>query len=541
MKIAVVHNGVSENARPDERDVYDQADAVCQALEKLGHETFCLPCTLDLQLAKEALVNCNPRLVFNLVESMDGKDQLIHLFPSLLDAMNIPYTGSSSTAIFMTSNKILAKRHMAVLGLQTPGFLYGSAPLSAGQKSQTASGPEEKWLLKSAWEHGSIGLEEDELLTPRSAPEIKAMVLAKSLETGKEWFAEQFIDGREFNVSILAGRNGPMVLPPAEILFSSYPENKLKIVGYRAKWEPDSFEYQNTTRTFQFPNKDNRLLEKLKKAALLCWNGFDLKGYARVDFRVDPKGRPYILEINANPCLSQDAGFAAALNQAGMGFTQGIQAMVEAAKAVFAKPSGSSAGRLAPGEVKSGPISPSAEIEFRFEAQPEDVATIEQLTRETGFFREDEIRIAIELVQERLNKGSKSGYFFVFALVDHQVAGYTCYGPVPCTLTSYDLYWIAVYPKFQNLGIGKRLLSETEKRISHRGGQRIYIETSHKTQYQSTRSFYTRCGYTLASLLEDFYGPGDAKATYCKYRFRSGEMANDGLMHQCPDEPDAEA
>jgi D-alanine-D-alanine ligase len=524
MKIAVAHNAVPENARPDERDVDLQVEAVCQTLVELGHEPYRLPCTLDLQKAKDALISCNPHMVFNLVESMDGKDRLIHLFPSLLDTMNIPYTGSSSTAIFMTSNKILAKRRMASLGLKTPAFLSGATSLIENKESQVASAPEEKWLLKSAWEHASIGLDEDELITNRSMSEINAMVLEKSLETGKEWFAEQYIDGREFNVSLLAGPDGPVVLPPAEIIFSGYPENKPKIVGYRAKWAPDSFEYQNTTRTFDFAKKDKRLLVKLKEFALLCWEGFELQGYARVDFRVDSKGRPYILEINANPCLSPDAGFAAALQQSGTSFTQGIQAMVEAAKPVRTNFPGSNT-RIRPArEVKIGIMSRSLDIEFRHEVQPEDVATVEQMTRETGFFREDEILIAVELVEERLAKGPESGYFFVFALVDHQVAGYTCYGPVPCTLTSHDLYWIAVYPKFQNLGIGKRLLAETERLTRNSGGQRIYIETSHKSQYESTRSFYTRCGYTLASLLEDFYSPGDAKATYCKVLYQPGQI-----------------
>ncbi|MBA3028248.1 MAG: GNAT family N-acetyltransferase, partial [Desulfobacteraceae bacterium] len=459
----------------------------------------------------------DPHLVFNLVESLDGKDQLIHLFPSLLDVMNIPYTGSSATALFMTSNKILAKRQMVSMGLNTPIFFSHAMTSPEGQGTEsTACAKGVKWLFKSAWDHASVGLDEDELLENKTLPDIQALVRKKAFETGKEWFAEQYVDGREFNVSLLAGQNGPVVLPPAEILFSNFPENKPKIVGYRAKWEPDSFEYQNTTRTYDFPEKDHTLLENLKKAALACWSGFDLQGYARVDFRVDPTGCPYILEINSNPCLSPDAGFAAALSRAGIDFTKGIQAVVAPVETRRAIPSTPNLPTPNAYFEKSVDPAPSAEIEFRYEVEPEDIQSVAHMTRETGFFREDEIRIAVELVEERLAKGPESGYFFVFALVDQRLAGYTCFGPVPCTLTSYDLYWIAVYPEFQNRGIGKQLLEETERLIKNSGGLRVYIETSHKDQYESTRSFYTRCGYTLKSLLEDFYSPGDAKATYCK-------------------------
>ena len=90
------------------------------------------------------------------------------------------------------------------------------------------------------------------------------------------------------------------------------------MVGYRAKWQEDSFEYVHTPRSFEFDASDGALLERLRELALDCWNRLDLCGYARVDFRVDDRGRPWILEVNANPCLSPDAGFAAAGERAGL-------------------------------------------------------------------------------------------------------------------------------------------------------------------------------------------------------------------------------
>jgi len=146
---------------------------------------------------------------------------------------------------------------------------------------------------------------------------------------GMNFFVEQFIDGREFNISVLAGENGPTVLPPAEIIFKDYPEGKPNIVGYDAKWNMESFEYNNTPRSFDFPTKDAQLIEELMDISARCWNLFDLKGYARVDFRVGIDGKPYVLEINANPCLSPDSGFYAAVQKAGLTFEEAIERIIK--------------------------------------------------------------------------------------------------------------------------------------------------------------------------------------------------------------------
>jgi D-alanine-D-alanine ligase len=125
------------------------------------------------------------------------------------------------------------------------------------------------------------------------------------------------------------GRGGVEVLPAAEILFKEYPEGKPRIVGYDAKWEPGSFEYRNTPRTFDFTAGEAVLMEKLRALSMRCWETFDLRGYARVDFRVDRDSNPWVIEINANPCISPDAGFTAAAARAGVGYTSMIARIVE--------------------------------------------------------------------------------------------------------------------------------------------------------------------------------------------------------------------
>jgi ribosomal protein S18 acetylase RimI-like enzyme len=156
------------------------------------------------------------------------------------------------------------------------------------------------------------------------------------------------------------------------------------------------------------------------------------------------------------------------------------------------------------------------EIVFRVTVLPSDTAAVEEIVSSTGFFHSGEIRVAVELAQEHLKNGTGSGYLFIFAESQGTPVGYVCYGLIPCTLASYDLYWIAVHQKVRQYGIGKQLLKKCEEAVLSRGGKRIYIETSTKEQYTPTRKFYERCGYTTAAVLDDFYAPGDGKVIYLK-------------------------
>ena len=157
-----------------------------------------------------------------------------------------------------------------------------------------------------------------------------------------------------------------------------------------------------------------------------------------------------------------------------------------------------------------------AKTVIRGEVRASDPVDVRAVTQATGFFRPDEIDVAVELVCERLDKGAASGYEFLFAEQDGAVTGYVCFGPIACTTHSWDLYWIAVHPSTQGQGVGSRLIQETERAIQSRGGQRIYIETSSRADYDPTRGFYLARGYHHEATLEDFYAPGDGKVIYVK-------------------------
>jgi ribosomal protein S18 acetylase RimI-like enzyme len=157
-----------------------------------------------------------------------------------------------------------------------------------------------------------------------------------------------------------------------------------------------------------------------------------------------------------------------------------------------------------------------AKCVMRQDVCPADCEAVRRLLERTGFFRPDEVQIAIELVEARLGGGAESGYEFVLADLDGKLAGYTCFGQIPCTIGSFDLYWIAVDPAWQRSGIGRALVSATEKRIAALCGRRIYIDTSGRDRYASTRAFYERAGFHCEARLVDFYMPGDDKQVYVK-------------------------
>ena len=152
----------------------------------------------------------------------------------------------------------------------------------------------------------------------------------------------------------------------------------------------------------------------------------------------------------------------------------------------------------------------------RTELRKQDRAPLERLLRETGFFNPAELEVALELVDDRLAHGEKSHYRFLVLEDGGEVLGYACWGPIPGTVASADLYWIAVHPGRQGQGFGRTLLDAAETWIAREGRTRVYLETSTRAQYVPTRAFYLRCGYEIAAELSDFYAPGDGKAIFLK-------------------------
>jgi len=489
MKVAIVHDAIAATGRVDERDALLQAELVASLLAELGFACERLEATADLDVLAGRLRALAPDLVVNLVESLDGIAERIHWVPRWLESIGLPFTGSGSAAIRVTSHKLEAKRRLRAAGLPTPDWVEPGAPAPETPR---------RFLLKPIFEDAGIAIDDAAVVVAGGA-ELTRRIEERARAVGRAVFAEAFIEGREFNAGLLAKGAGCEVLPPAEVVFENWPEGKPKLYGFAAKWDPRSLEWDRTPTVFELSKQEPALAARLEALAQRCAAVFGLSGYARIDFRVDAAGEPWILEVNSNPCLSPESGYLEAAALVNLSPRDVLERIVEAAllRAEEARAAG------------------APELRERIEAS--DVAAVERLVREAGVFSEAEIALAVSLAEDALAHGAEaSGHHFLFPCRGERVLAYSCYGPIDGTRGGFDLYWIVVGAAGQGRGLGRRLLAETEARIFACGGRRVYAETSGRPDYGPTRTFYERAGYRAEARLADFYGPGDDKWIYVK-------------------------
>lgn len=302
-KCLIIYNQPGKDALPDELDVLDQVKFTSDTLTELGFAVTEKPLTDNFYNEITSLNLTDFNFVFNLAETAWHKAEILYFIPALLNLYKIPYSGNPVEAAFTTASKVLARNIMKANGIPVA---EGYAP---SEWKQLIRG--EKYILKPVWEDGSIGITEESVFVfDGHRPEIL------DGKDDEHWFIEGFIDGREFNVSVFSGPDGPEVLPPAEMVFHNYTDDIPKIVSYKAKWVEDTFQYDNSRR--DFPDDINeKLCSEIREVVLKCWHTFGLRGYARVDMRIDKDHGIHVLEVNANPCISPDSGFITACRKKG--------------------------------------------------------------------------------------------------------------------------------------------------------------------------------------------------------------------------------
>ncbi len=315
--IGLVHNQPIPEGQTNwesSADVMAQVEAIETALNDLGFTAVRIPFTRDLGHFVRQIEEARVSMAFNLCESVDDNPQFVAHPAAVMELMNIAFTGSPAASLMSTTDKHLVKLVLQAAGLHTPrSFLFsGDEPVNFSHMRFPV-------ILKPQFQDASIGIDQESVITdPARLP----AALKEFHGTYGPIVVEEYIDGREFNISLI-GSSDPEVMPVAEIDFSGFPDDLFKIVGYRAKWEPESIEYRQSKRTF--PTLPEGMATELASVAAECYHLFGLRDYGRVDLRLHQNGKAYVLEINANPCLSPDAGFPAAVQQSGLDY----RAMVE--------------------------------------------------------------------------------------------------------------------------------------------------------------------------------------------------------------------
>jgi D-alanine-D-alanine ligase len=300
MKIGILYDGLS--AASADQLILGTVDAVAAELASEGNEIVRLPVSPDAKWI-DRLRRARVDLVFNLCESIDGVAALEPPVISVLELLNVPYSGSSSWTTSLCLRKHVVNAALERAGLPVPKFAVvrrGGAIPSVGFPA----------ICKPAAEDASIGVEQRSVV--RTTRQLTERVSAM-LERWDEVLVQRYIEGREVNVGIL----GDAVLPIAEIDFGRMPKGMWRIVTYKSKWETGSEEDLGSA-----PRCPARLpsgvAAQLRRVAIASWRLVGGSGYGRVDMRIDERGRPWILEVNANPDIAPDAGLARMARVAGI-------------------------------------------------------------------------------------------------------------------------------------------------------------------------------------------------------------------------------
>lgn len=321
----IIFNEIGSPARDDdfwtEETVLDTAKAVQGALRKLGYRPHLLPVSSDPGRFLQQLKQQNPEFVFNLCEELDDRSELEMCVASLLELVQIPYTGSPPVTLGLALNKCKVKQILLAHGIPTP--TYWVFPVHEPGPLEEVRYPA---IVKPMSEDASVGIIGASVV--HCLQELAAQVQYVHRRFRQAALVEDFIDGRELNVAILGDDGDEVALPISEIVFQELPQGLPRIVNFEAKWVTDSPYYRSTIPVCPAPLKKS-LEREIKRMALEVYREIGCRDYARVDFRLASDQSPYVLEVNPNPDLSPQAGLARSAAASGLSYPQLISKIVE--------------------------------------------------------------------------------------------------------------------------------------------------------------------------------------------------------------------
>ncbi len=325
-KIAIIYNAPNPDLygtaveKKASLTIVDSVDAVYQALTESGYTVIRLPLLPPLETAKEELRKLETDLVFNLFEGFDGCPETEPAITNFLAELGLTYTGCSGTALSFGLDKINTKAHLEAMGAETPKYqLLGPKTTSLFHLSYPC-------IVKPYAEDGSNGISEESVVRDSAALEKQVAIISRLF--GKRALVEEYVDGREFNATVL-GTRPSRVLPVSEITYSLPPELP-RILTFSAKWDPQSAYFRGTKAVCP-AEIDAGLQERITQTASLAFRLLGSRGYARVDFRLDAQEKLKIIELNPNPDISPDAGAALQAKTAGLSYNQFIEQIVQLA------------------------------------------------------------------------------------------------------------------------------------------------------------------------------------------------------------------
>jgi D-alanine-D-alanine ligase len=323
LKIVIVYNAyeprpTAPGERLSEESVAEMAQQAHDALRTIGIEATLVPLQRSLLNFLGRVRELAPDALINLCEGYYGRPQWESNVAGIFELLGLKFTGNAAKTLAFCQDKFKAKAVLRAAGLPTAPaqlMLTGDEPLEL----------KFPLIVKPNSEDASLGIYPDSVVRDEEAFRRQVRHVLDSYK--QPVLAEAFIDGREFNVSVM--ENGAVTpLPVSEIDFSAMPKDMPRILGYEAKWFEDNPLYQRTPPICPAP-VDEEIRARLQGLAAAAFKTMGCRDYARVDFRMDAKGRPFILEVNPNPDISTNAGYARALKAGGIAYASFWGAMID--------------------------------------------------------------------------------------------------------------------------------------------------------------------------------------------------------------------
>jgi D-alanine-D-alanine ligase len=301
--------------------VLEEREHVREALEELGYRASLFNMNGDLKRLIRCIEEKEPDLIFNLCESVGNESVHEMHVAGIYELLGVPYTGSSAFVLGLCLSKVRTKEVLSYHSILTPRFalIHNISELAADEFDLTYP-----LIVKPSREDASIGIEKESVVENAAALRKRVRHVIQTYD--QPALVEEYVEGRELNVAII-GNKKPIALPISEIDFSNLPSEYPKIVTYNAKWLQGTLEYMGTVGKCPAdlpPDVERRIRE----IALTSYRVMGCRDYARIDMRLK-NGVPYVLEVNPNPDISDDAGFARAARAYGLSFEQAIGKIVE--------------------------------------------------------------------------------------------------------------------------------------------------------------------------------------------------------------------
>ena len=306
-----------------ELGVIEEMEDIKSALNSLGYKASILNVDRDVFRLIDFLREEKPDLIFNLVECIDNEAIQEMNVAGIYELLEIPYTGANPLTLGIALNKPLVKEILTYHNILTPKFQV----FRPSERIVLREGIAFPLIVKPSQEDASVGIDDDSVVYNMTDLKKKIRHIFHGFE--QPALVEEYIEGREINIAIL-GYKKPVTLPISEIDFSGLDKNMHKIVSYAAKWVEGTVEF-NGTQGVCPAELPARLEARVKEIALQCYNLIGCRDYGRVDMRITRQGVPYVLEVNPNPDISDDAGFARSARVHGLSFKDAIGKIVESA------------------------------------------------------------------------------------------------------------------------------------------------------------------------------------------------------------------